>query len=182
MSGYQRAQPCTAKLLEGQTNAIRRKDATQHDTNLWLLLLLLQANVCKQSDGLFLSTFHDVAQAMRSDTPPLPSTVTCDDQLADSCLTRLVQAPQEFDVLCCPNLYGDLVSDLAGGMIGSLGLCPSGNIGEKHALFEPAHGSAPDIAGQGIGASVCVCVCVCVFVCVCVCVCVSACFFCCVCA
>eukprot|EP00043_Microstomoeca_roanoka_P011801 m.111457 g.111457 ORF g.111457 m.111457 type:complete len:369 (+) comp15302_c0_seq1:139-1245(+) len=104
---------------------------------------LHKANVCKQSDGLFLSSFHKVAAA-------LGEGIKCDDQLADSCLTRLVQAPHEFDVLCCPNLYGDLVSDLAGGMVGSLGLCPSGNIGENHALFEPAHGSAPDIAGKGI--------------------------------
>lgn len=105
---------------------------------------LHKANVCKQSDGLFLKTFHDVAAAEGQEG------LVCDDQLADSCLTRLVQAPEEFDVLCCPNLYGDLVSDLAGGMIGSLGLCPSGNIGEGYALFEPAHGSAPDIAGQGV--------------------------------
>eukprot|EP00730_Choanoeca_flexa_P013396 TRINITY_DN5271_c0_g1_i1.p1 TRINITY_DN5271_c0_g1~~TRINITY_DN5271_c0_g1_i1.p1 ORF type:complete len:368 (+),score=79.04 TRINITY_DN5271_c0_g1_i1:36-1139(+) len=104
---------------------------------------LHKANVCKQSDGLFLSTFHKVAEEHGQG-------LECNDQLADSCLTRLVLAPEEFDVLCCPNLYGDLVSDLTGGMIGSLGLCPSGNIGANHALFEPAHGSAPDIAGKGI--------------------------------
>jgi len=102
-----------------------------------------KANVCKQSDGLFLSTFYDVAKNHTGD-------LVLDDHLADSMLTRMVQAPEEFDVLCCPNLFGDLVSDMAGGMIGSLGLCPSGNIGDEHALFEPAHGSAPDIAGQGI--------------------------------
>lgn len=103
-----------------------------------------KANVCKQSDGLFLSTFYDVAKGEAD------SGLVLDDHLADSMLTRMIQAPHEFDVLCCPNLFGDLVSDMAGGMIGSLGLCPSGNIGEEHALFEPAHGSAPDIAGQGI--------------------------------
>lgn len=103
-----------------------------------------KANVCKQSDGLFLSTFYDVAKEYEGEG------FVMDDHLADSMLTRMVQAPHEFDVLCCPNLFGDLVSDMAGGMIGSLGLCPSGNIGEEHALFEPAHGSAPDITGQGI--------------------------------
>ncbi|EGD72685.1 isocitrate dehydrogenase [Salpingoeca rosetta] len=136
---------------------------------------LHKANVCKQSDGLFLSSFKKIANELTATSSTTSSTkspttssntsattspttasttsaaqLRCDDHLADSCLTRLVLAPREFDVLCCPNLYGDLVSDLAGGMIGSLGLCPSGNIGERHALFEPAHGSAPDIAGKGI--------------------------------
>jgi isocitrate/isopropylmalate dehydrogenase len=69
--------------------------------------------------------------------------------LADSLLTALVLDPTKFDVLLCPNLFGDLVSDLAGGLVGSLGLCPSGMFSETHAIFEPAHGSAPDIAGQG---------------------------------
>jgi isocitrate dehydrogenase (NAD+) len=74
-----------------------------------------------------------------------------DDQLADSLLTRLVQKPSEFDVLLCPNLYGDLVSDLAAGLVGSLGLCPSGQFGDNgYVVFEPCHGSAPDIAGKGI--------------------------------
>eukprot|EP00039_Didymoeca_costata_P019457 m.337607 g.337607 ORF g.337607 m.337607 type:complete len:380 (-) comp18180_c0_seq1:644-1783(-) len=104
-----------------------------------------KANVCKVSDGLFLSTFRDTAKA-----PEYDGLFRADDHLADSLLTRLVQAPHEFDVLCCPNLFGDLVSDMCGGLIGSLGLCPSGNFGEEHVMFEPAHGSAPDIAGKGI--------------------------------
>jgi hypothetical protein len=95
---------------------------------------------------------HRDRSSVRTANPnPNPTTLkdlVLDDHLADSLLTRLVQAPEEFDVLCCPNLFGDLVSDMAGGMIGSLGLCPSGNIGDDHALFEPAHGSAPDIAGR----------------------------------
>jgi len=101
-----------------------------------------KANVCKQSDGLFLSSCKKIA----ADYPQ----IKFDDQLADSLLTLLVQRPQEFDVLLCPNLFGDLVSDLAAGLVGSLGLMPSGQFGDQHAVFEPAHGSAPDIAGQGI--------------------------------
>jgi isocitrate dehydrogenase (NAD+) len=66
---------------------------------------LHKANVCKQSDGLFLRTFYDVAEKMDATAHGLK----IDDNLADSCLTRMIQAPSEFDVLCCPNLYGDLV-------------------------------------------------------------------------
>ena len=72
---------------------------------------LHKANVCKQSDGLFLRTFYDVAEKMDAGAHGLQ----IDDNLADSCLTRMVQAPSEFDVLCCPNLYGDLVRRGGGG-------------------------------------------------------------------
>jgi len=98
--------------------------------------------VCKQSDGLFLACARDVAREYKG--------ITYDEQLADSLLTRMVQKPQEFDILLCPNLFGDLVSDLAAGIIGSLGLMPSALEGDGYAVFEPAHGSAPDIAGLGI--------------------------------
>lgn len=103
-----------------------------------------KANVCKQADGLFLSSCKAVADQHAD------SGIIFNDHLADSLLTRLVQAPEEFDVLLCPNLFGDLVSDLAAGLIGSLGLMPSGQFGDHHAVFEPAHGSAPDIAGKGV--------------------------------
>lgn len=99
-----------------------------------------KANVMKQSDGLFLHEFSHAAERF----PDLH----IDQQLADSLLTELVLNPAKFDVLICPNLFGDLISDLAGGLIGSLGLCPSGQYGEGYALFEPAHGSAPKIAGK----------------------------------
>jgi len=100
-----------------------------------------KANVCKVADGLFLDSCRAVAENYPD--------IVYEEHLADSMLTRMVQAPEEFDVLLCPNLYGDLISDLAGGIIGSLGLCPSGQFGERHTLFEPCHGSAPDIAGKG---------------------------------
>jgi len=103
-----------------------------------------KANVCKQTDGLFLSCGQKVASNYAD------KGIVYDEQLCDSLLTKLVQTPEEFDVLLCPNLFGDLVSDLAAGLIGSLGLMPSGQFGDGFASFEPAHGSAPDIAGQGI--------------------------------
>ena len=70
--------------------------------------------------------------------------------LVDNCCMQLVQNPNQFDVLLLPNLYGDIVSDLCAGLIGGLGIAQGANIGEDHAVFEPVHGSAPDIAGQGI--------------------------------
>ena len=63
---------------------------------------------------------------------------------------KLVRDPQSFDVLVTTNLFGDILSDLMAGLVGGLGLAPSANIGEQHAIFEPVHGSAPDIAGRGI--------------------------------
>jgi isocitrate dehydrogenase (NAD+) len=107
-----------------------------------LVTAVHKANVMKLSDGLFLEEFKKVAEKY----PQIKSNA----QLADSLLTLLVLDPTKFDVLVCPNLFGDLVSDLGGGLIGSLGLCPSGLFSETHALFEPAHGSAPDIAGKNI--------------------------------
>lgn len=101
-----------------------------------------KANIMKQSDGLFLATCRAVA----AENPDIPFT----DQLCDSMLMKLVTRPEEFDVLLCPNLFGDLISDLAGGLIGGLGLCGSANLGDGYALFEPCHGSAPDIAGRNI--------------------------------
>jgi len=101
-----------------------------------------KANVCKQADGLFLSVCGEVAKAYPN--------ITYDEQLADSLLTKMVMDPSEWDVLLCPNLYGDMVSDLAAGLVGSLGLCPSGMYGEEYAVFEPCHGSAPDIAGKNL--------------------------------
>ena len=68
--------------------------------------------------------------------------------LVDNCCMQLVQNPNQFDVLLLPNLYGDIVSDLCAGLIGGLGIAQGANIGENYAVFEPVHGSAPDIAGQ----------------------------------
>ena len=101
-----------------------------------------KANVLKQSDGLFLEGVRAVAQAFAD--------VEYDEVLVDAAALHLVMRPERFDVLVMPNLYGDILSDLAAGLIGGLGLCPSANLGENHALFEPVHGTAPDLAGRGI--------------------------------
>jgi len=101
-----------------------------------------KANIMKMSDGLFLKCFHTVAR----DFPDIESV----DMIIDNASMQLVMRPEQFDVLLCENLYGDIVSDLCAGLIGGLGLVPGANIGEKGAVFEAVHGSAPDIAGKGI--------------------------------
>jgi len=106
-----------------------------------------KANVCKRSDGLFLQCHRDVFDGAEA-----AHGVAYEEQLADSLLFKLMAAHTEFSVLSCPNLFGDLVSDLLGGMIGSLGLMPSAQFNRETgvAVFEPTHGSAPDIAAQNI--------------------------------
>ena len=101
-----------------------------------------KANIMKMSDGLFLKCFRTVAQAY----PEIESA----DMIIDNASMQLVMRPEQFDVVLCENLYGDIVSDLCAGLIGGLGLVPGANIGEKGAVFEAVHGSAPDIAGKGI--------------------------------
>ncbi|APC08111.1 isocitrate dehydrogenase [Moorella thermoacetica Y72] len=99
-----------------------------------------KANIMKFSDGLFLRTFYEVAR----DYPE----ITADDRIVDNLSMQLVQKPEQYDVLVLPNLYGDILSDLCAGLVGGLGVAPGANIGEKAAVFEPIHGSAPKYAGQ----------------------------------
>lgn len=101
-----------------------------------------KANIMKLSDGLFLECFYNVSKKF----PDIPA----DDKIIDNACMQLVMNPQQFDVMVLENLYGDIVSDLCAGLIGGLGLAPGANIGEQGAVFEAVHGSAPDIAGQGI--------------------------------
>jgi isocitrate dehydrogenase (NAD+) len=99
-----------------------------------------KANIMKFSDGLFLRVAREVA----AENPD----IAFDDRIVDNMTMQLVQRPEEYDVLVCPNLYGDVVSDLCAGMIGGLGVAPGANFGEGIAIFEPTHGSAPKYTGQ----------------------------------
>ena len=101
-----------------------------------------KANIMKQSDGLFLQCTREVSRGF--------SEIEYREVIVDNACMQLVLNPGQFDVLVMPNLYGDVVSDLCAGLVGGLGLVPSGNIGDKAALFEAVHGTAPDIAGKGI--------------------------------
>jgi isocitrate dehydrogenase (NAD+) len=101
-----------------------------------------KANIMKLSDGLFLDCFRKVSLNYPE--------IEADDKIIDNACMQLVMRPQQFDMMLLENLYGDIVSDLCAGLVGGLGLVPGANIGEKGAVFESVHGSAPDIAGQGI--------------------------------
>lgn len=101
-----------------------------------------KANVLRETCGLFL----EAADTVSADFPD----VGRDDALVDSCATRLVLEPSAFDVICTTNLFGDVLSDLTAGLVGGLGVAASANVGDAAAVFEPVHGSAPDIAGRGI--------------------------------
>lgn len=100
-----------------------------------------KANILKETDGLFRETFFEESKKY-----PLQA----DEVIVDSAAYQLVKNPEQFDVLVTPNLYGDILSDLAAGLVGSLGLCGSANIGDDYAIFEPVHGVALDIAGKGV--------------------------------
>ncbi len=103
---------------------------------------LTKDNIMKLTDGLFHKVFDEVA----ADYPE----IVAEHMIVDIGTARLADTPNDFDVIVTPNLYGDIVSDVAAQITGSVGLAPSANIGPRHAMFEAIHGSAPDIAGQGI--------------------------------
>jgi isocitrate dehydrogenase len=101
-----------------------------------------KANIMKLTDGMFLEAFHEVAKDFRD--------IRTDDIIVDDLAMKLVTRPDLFDVVVLPNLQGDIMSDLAAGLVGGLGMAPSANIGDDIAIFEAVHGTAPDIAGKGI--------------------------------
>jgi 3-isopropylmalate dehydrogenase len=103
-----------------------------------------KANVLKKTDGLFKEVFYEVARNYKSDN------IEAEDFYVDATAMYLLTRPQSFEVIVTTNLFGDILSDEGAGLVGGLGLLPSANIGEKRALFEPVHGSAPDIAGKGL--------------------------------
>ena len=100
-----------------------------------------KANIMKLADGLFLRCCREVAKQYPE--------IEYKELIVDNASMQLVIRPETFDILLLPNLYGDIVSDLAAGLVGGLGIVPGANMGESHAVFEAVHGSAPDIAGQG---------------------------------
>lgn len=101
-----------------------------------------KANIMKLSDGLFLKSVRVVAEKYPD--------IEYKELIVDNACMQIVIDPQQFDILLLPNLYGDVMSDLAAGLVGGLGVVPSGNIGDEGAIFEAVHGTAPDIAGKGV--------------------------------
>jgi isocitrate dehydrogenase (NAD+) len=106
------------------------------------ITLVHKANIMKVSDGLFLRTFEEVAKEYPD--------IEAEDKIVDALCMNLVQDPTRFDILLLGNLFGDIVSDLAAGLVGGLGVVPGANIGDEYAVFEAVHGSAPDIAGKNL--------------------------------
>jgi len=104
--------------------------------------LVHKANIMKLSDGLFLKAGMEVSESYKD--------IQFEDVIVDAMAMKMVMNPKNYSVIVAPNLYGDILSDLGAGLIGGLGIAPSGNIGEHCAIFEPVHGSAPDIAGKNI--------------------------------
>lgn len=107
-----------------------------------LVTAIHKANIMKLADGLFLRCCREVSQKY--------SDIGYKELIVDNASMQLVIRPETFDILLLPNLYGDIVSDLAAGLVGGLGVVPGANMGDQHAVFEAVHGSAPDIAGKGI--------------------------------
>ncbi len=107
-----------------------------------LVTIVHKANVLSVTDGLFREAALRVAEQFPD--------VKAEEQLVDSMAYRLYLEPERYDVVVAPNLYGDILSDAAAALVGGLGLVPSANVGDDFVLAEPVHGSAPDIAGQGL--------------------------------
>lgn len=101
-----------------------------------------KANIMKLSDGLFLQCCREVAAHFPA--------IEYNELIVDNACMQLVMRPETFDLLVLPNLYGDIISDLAAGLVGGLGIVPGANLGDRHAIFEAVHGTAPDIAGKGL--------------------------------
>src|SRR6266536_68144 len=115
--------------------------ATRHGRKK--VTVVRKANILKATSGLFLETARMIAQEYEGQ-------IASDDRIVDNAAMQLVINPAQFDVIVTTNLFGDILSDEASGLVGGLGLAPGANIGESAAIFEAVHGSAPDIAGQGI--------------------------------
>jgi homoisocitrate dehydrogenase len=123
--------------------ALKRATACDSPARQAKVTIIHKANVLKLSDGLF----REACLSVGADYPGVKS----EEMLVDTAAMQLVRDPARFDVLVTTNLFGDILSDLAAGLVGGLGVTPSGNVGDRRpAVFEPIHGSAPDIAGQGI--------------------------------
>src|ERR1700676_1778490 len=120
-----------AEYAFGFTHASGRKKVTA----------IHKANIMKLADGLFLRCCREVAARYPQ--------IEYKELIVDNASMQLVMRPETFDVLLLPNLYGDIVSDLAAGLVGGLGIVPGANLGENDAVFEAVHGTAPDIVGQG---------------------------------
>jgi homoisocitrate dehydrogenase len=131
--------------LEAALLRHKLRQTTQSIHSTPSLTIVHKSNVLSVTDGLFRET---VLNVYKSDTRY--AQIQINEQLVDSMVYRLFREPHLFDVIVAPNMYGDIISDAAAALVGSLGIVPSCNVGDKFCMGEPVHGSAPDIAGKGI--------------------------------
>lgn len=113
------------------------------------ITIVHKANIMKLTDGMFLNSVKDVIEECRT-KQGIFKDIVVDDRIIDNMCMQLVQRPETFDVIVCPNLHGDIVSDLCAALVGGLGVAPGANIGDDCAVYEAIHGTAPDIAGKGL--------------------------------
>ena len=132
----------TIKIItrEASENIARFAFEFAKNNNREKVTIVHKANIQKYTDGLFLR----IAMEVSKEYPE----IEVEDKIVDNMMMQLVIDPNQFDVLLCPNFYGDIVSDLCSGLVGGLGMAPGANIGEEYSVFEAVHGTAPDIAGQ----------------------------------
>ncbi|EHY51835.1 homoisocitrate dehydrogenase [Exophiala dermatitidis] len=130
--------------IAGEIALRRQKMRSNNSDKKAMVTITHKSNVLSQTDGLFRSTAREAL------SQPQFSSVNVEEQIVDSMVYKLFLQPQYYDVIVAPNLYGDLLSDGAAALVGSLGLVPSANVGEGIVIGEPCHGSAPDIEGKGI--------------------------------
>ena len=149
-------EPATAQIagmaykIALQRHALRLLDpASSHHQGNALTTVIHKSNVLSQSDGLFREVCREVYTKLKSEVPEY-SSVDVKEQIVDSMVYKMFRTPEEFDVVVAPNLYGDILSDGAAALVGSLGVVSSANVGDSFVIGEPCHGSAPDIMGQGI--------------------------------
>ena len=128
------------KIRDANTSAGKNENVHSHP----LITVTHKSNVLSQTDGLF----RETARAALAE--PKYAHLAVEEQIVDSMVYKLFRQPETYDVIVAPNLYGDILSDGAAALVGSLGLVPSGNVGDSFVIGEPCHGSAPDIEGQGI--------------------------------
>jgi len=131
-----------------QRAQVRAANGLKHPTGP-MVTITHKSNVLSQSDGLFRESVRAVYDADRAGKG-LYSKVKLEEQIVDSMVYKLFRNPEHYDVVVAPNLYGDILSDGAAALVGSLGLVPSANVGDGFVIGEPCHGSAPDIEGKGI--------------------------------
>ena len=137
------AQAMSVMTREGCTRIVRYAFEYAKLHGRKKVTIVHKANILKATSGLFLETGRMVAREYEG-------VITSDDKIVDNAAMQLVIKPEQFDVIVTTNLFGDILSDEASGLVGGLGLAPAANIGTRAAIFEAVHGSAPDIAGQGV--------------------------------